>query len=126
MIQYIGESSLHLGNKVEVYYNSKNKSLSIRQLESNNESFNRIIGYAEYLHLENAVFCNRGGRTIIRGNYAGSLPVFPKNEHIILESEGKFYDLHSNEVTGASFCVCYLNMILAEGKIYQKEQRKII
>ncbi|MEK5217756.1 hypothetical protein [Psychrobacillus sp. FSL H8-0487] len=126
MLNYVGNASLNAGDKIEVYYSGKKKVLSIRQLNVENEHFNRIVAYSEYIHIENAVFVYRGDRKIIRGTFAGSIPVFPSNDHMVLLDDNKFYDLQGHEVEGANYCVCYLDMVLAEGKIYRKEKREVI
>lgn len=116
MLQFVSNSSLRLGERVECYFNSKKNAISVRSIDIRNENYLKIVAYTEYLHLENAVFsyCASNQRKVYRGTYSGCLPVMPSKEHIVQHNEDGFYTTSGIMVVGAKFAICYLNMLLAE------------
>lgn len=116
MLQFVGNYSLRLGERVECYYNSKKKAISVRSIDIRNENYLKIVAYTEYLHLENTVFsyCASNHRKIYRGTYCGCLPVMPSSEHIVQHTEDGFFTTSGIEVIGSKYAICYLNMLLAE------------
>lgn len=123
MLEYIKNDFIHSGERIECYYSKRKRSLSIRKLDCQSDNFNRIVAHTEVIHLTDVEFVYRGERIIVRGNYVSTLPVIPDNEKMVIENKGQFFMLDGKNVNAASYCVCYLNMILAEG-CYVKEQRQ--
>lgn len=115
MLEYIKNDNIKLGEKIECYYSKVKNTLSVRKLDSQSENFNRIVAHTQIIHLVNVEFCYRGARVIVRGEYAGSLQIDPNPSLMVIERDGIFFDLNNNTVKGANYCVCYLDMILAEG-----------
>lgn len=116
MLHFINNGSLNLGERVECYFNSKKKIISVRSIDIRNDHYSKIVAYAEYLHLEDSVFsyCANNNRKIYKGTYAGSLPILPNKEHIILHDETGFHTTRGEEIIGARFAIIYLNMLMAE------------
>jgi hypothetical protein len=116
MLQFVDNCSLNLGERVECYFNSKKQLISVRSLDITNKNYLKIVAYAEYLHLEDVSFSYspNNHRKIIKGIYAGGLPVVPNREHMILHDETGFYTTSDIQVKGSKYAVCFKNIILAE------------
>lgn len=120
MLNYIKNDFISTGEKVECYYSKVKDLISIKKLDTHSDNFNRIVAHTKVIHLENCEIINRGNRTILRGNFVGTLNVVPNGENLIHESEGVFYTLTGEKINAARYCVAYLNMILAEGCYYNE------
>lgn len=118
MMNFVSGRSLRLGEKVECYFNSKKRTVSVRSLCVENKDYLKIVAYAEYVHLENVTFSYNAdnNRKIIKGVYSGTIPVLPSNDHMLFYDDG-FYSIRNEEVVAAKYAVCYLDMILAENTI---------
>lgn len=114
MLQFVVGSSIRLGERVECYYSKNKNMISVRSLDNRNKDYGRIVAYAEYIHIENAIFSYRNGRKVVKGNYIGGIPIVPNSELIILSDGESFYTTEKIEVVGAKYCVYFLDMILAE------------
>lgn len=116
MLHFINDYSLNIGERVECYYNSKKQVISIRSIDSRNENQSKIVAYAEFLHLENATFtyCATNKRKIIKGIYAGMLPVVPKLEMQVQHNGEHFVTVRNEQVIGSRYAVFYKGLILAE------------
>lgn len=116
MLQFTNNGSLNLGERIEVYFNRKNKKLSVRSIDQRNKSYLKIVAYADYIHLEDAVFtyCLTNDRKIYKGTYAGGIPVLPNNEHIVFHNENGFFTTNGIEAEGARYAVCFSDILLAE------------
>lgn len=115
MLRYIKDDYISAGERIECYYSKIKNVISIKKLDTQSDNFNRIVAHTEVIHLHNCEFVFRGNRVVVRGNFVSTLEVEPNAEKMILEKSGEFYTIKGDKIDAADYCVCYLNMILAEG-----------
>lgn len=117
MITIVDGSTLGIGERIECYFGKQKNMLSIRAVDVNNERFNRIVAYAEYLHIENAEFLFRSNQKIVRGIYAGFLPIIPSRDQLVHHADSSYFTSTGIEIVGSKYAVCFKDLILAEGII---------
>ena len=119
MLNYIKDDCISAGERVECYDSKIKNVISVKKLDTQSDYFNRIVAHTKVIHLHNCEFVYRGNRVIVRGNYVGTLEIEPNAEQMILEKAGEFYNIKGEMIDAAEYCVCHLNMIVAEGS-YKK------
>lgn len=127
MLHFINNYSLNLGERVECYFNSKKNMISVRSIDIRNNNYLKIVAYAKHIHLEDCLFsyCANNHRKIFKGTFAGSLPILPSKDHIILHDQKGFFTTAGERIIGAKFSILYLNMLMAEQIIPHIDKREL-
>lgn len=123
MLHFIKNHSLQIGERVECYYNSKKKLISVRSIDMVNDHNTKVVAYAEYLHLQKVTFsyCESNDRVVVKGIYCGGFPIMPVKEMMIMRKERSFFNTNNEKVLAADYAVLYKQMILAEKCILERD-----
>lgn len=110
-----------MGEKIEIYYNTMKNCYSIRSKDSDRkEHYGKIVAHSLFLQMTDVHFSlhhsKKVDRVVLRGKYAGYLPIDVPPEYEVAFDKGENAFIHATEgkVRRAGYVTVFNDRIGAE------------